>query len=80
MLWVVVIGVVGLGTVVGYAVWLAHKGADVFSEVRVLGQRLGALEDLVGQVRVPPRPLSAADLRDSGALARTLEAEPDDVG
>ncbi len=56
MLWVLVFGVIALGGLVmliSYAVWLAHKTADVLSEVQVLSEQAGRLADLVGQLHVP---------------------------
>ncbi|SDS28125.1 hypothetical protein SAMN04488543_1430 [Friedmanniella luteola] len=56
MLWVVLFLVLALGALavlVGYAVWLAHKTADVLSEVGQLADRAAQLADLVGQVGVP---------------------------
>ena len=56
MVWVIVflaIAVVGLGVVVSYGVWLAHKSADVLAEVAVLGQRGGQLLELLDEIRVP---------------------------
>ena len=54
MLWVWVflaIAVAGLVMVVCYAVWLAHKTADVLSEVAVLGDRVAQLGDLLSQIQ-----------------------------
>ena len=56
MLWVVlflVIALAGLAMLVGYAVWLAHKTADVFSELRMLGKQTDQLAELLAQIRVP---------------------------
>lgn len=53
MLWVWVfvgIAVAGLVMVVCYVVWLAHKTADLLSEVAVLADRAGQLGDLLGQI------------------------------
>ena len=69
MLWVVVFGVLalaGLVTLVCYAVWLAHKTADVLSEVAVLGDQAAQLADLVGQIHAP------GDARDVGRVEGTL--------
>lgn len=69
MLWVVVVAVLALGglvTLVCYAVWLAHKTADVLGEVAVLGDQAGQLADLVGQIRAP------GDVRDPTAHEGTL--------
>ena len=56
MIWVLVFGGIALGGVImliAYAVWLAHKAADVLSEVQVLADRTGQLFDLLSQVQVP---------------------------
>ena len=56
MLWVVVflvLAAAGLAVLVGYAVWLAHKTADVFSELGELAERAGQLGDLLAQVQAP---------------------------
>jgi hypothetical protein len=54
--WVLVfagIAVAGLVMVVCYAVWLAHKAADVLSEVGVVTDQLGRLADLAAQIGAP---------------------------
>lgn len=69
MLWVVVVLVLalaGLVTLVCYAVWLAHKTADLLSEVAVLGDRAGELADLVGQIHAP------GEVRGGGGVEGTL--------
>lgn len=56
MLWVLVFGGIALAGVVMlvcYGVWLAHKAADVVSEVAVLADRLGQLGELVAQIQSP---------------------------
>lgn len=56
MLWVLVFGgiaVVGLVVLVSYAIWLAHKTADVLSEVTVVVERLGVFGDLLAQIELP---------------------------
>ena len=56
MIWVGVFGGIALAGVVmfvAYAVWLAHKAADVFSEVQVLADRTGQLFDLLSQIQPP---------------------------
>lgn len=71
MLWVllfVAIAVAGLAMVVGYAVWLAHKTADVLAEVRVLGRRAGELGELASQVGAPSRPGGRDPDRDVSGL------------
>jgi hypothetical protein len=59
VLWVIVfvaIAVAGLVMVVCYAVWLAHKSADLWSEVGVLSDRAGQLAELVAQIQPPAAP------------------------
>ncbi len=56
MVWVFVFGgiaLVGLIMLVAYGVWLAHKAADVMSEVQVLADRADQLADLLGQIQPP---------------------------
>ena len=63
MIWVLVfggIGLVGLIMLISYAVWLAHKAADVMSEVAVLADRTEQLADLLSQIQPPPRPAEHA--------------------
>jgi hypothetical protein len=53
VLWFVVfvgIALAGVAMLVGYAIWLAHKTADVLSELNVLGERAGELADLLGEI------------------------------
>lgn len=57
MIWVGVFGgiaVVGLLVLISYAVWLAHKAADVMSEVAVLADRADQLAALLSQIQSPP--------------------------
>ena len=42
-------------------VWLAHKAADVMSEVVVLGDRAGQLMELLSQIQVPERRFDVPD-------------------
>jgi hypothetical protein len=54
-LWVFVFGgiaLAGLVMLVCYAVWLAHKTADVMSELKVLADRTGRIADLLGAIDV----------------------------
>lgn len=58
VVWVFVFGgiaLVGLIMLVAYGVWLAHKAADVMSEVGVLADRADQLANLLGQIQ-PPDP------------------------
>ena len=57
MFWVLVfvaIALVGVGMLVAYGVWLAHKTADVMSELDVLASRVAELGDLMAQVGMAP--------------------------
>ena len=57
MFWVLIFGSIalaGVGMLVGYGIWLAHKTADVMSELNVLGERVAELGDLVAQVGMAP--------------------------
>jgi len=74
--WVLVFGaiaLVGVGMLVAYGIWLAHKTADVMSELNVLAARVAELGDLVAQVGMPPAEGHELD-RDRLSLA----AEPTD--
>jgi hypothetical protein len=56
MVWVIVFGGIafaGLVMLISYAVWLAHKASDVWSEVNVLAGRADQLAQLIGQIQVP---------------------------
>jgi hypothetical protein len=56
-LWVFVFGgiaLAGLIMLICYAVWLAHKTADVMSELAVLADRTQKMADLLAQIEVPP--------------------------
>jgi hypothetical protein len=58
MVWVIVFGgiaLAGLVMLICYAVWLAHKASDVWSEVDMLAVRANELAELVGQIEVPDR-------------------------
>ncbi len=79
MVWVFVFGGIALAGVVMlvcYGVWLAHKAADVLSEVSVVGDRLGQLADLLAQIETPglPRP-TPADLGSEEHRERTVQPE-----
>ena len=56
MIWVLIFGgvaLLGLVTAVLYAVWLAHKVADLYSEVRMLGKRAEEVGELLGRLQPP---------------------------
>jgi hypothetical protein len=58
MIWVLVFGLIalaGLIMLVSYAVWLAHKAADLFSELEMLGTRAEELAELLSQLEPTPR-------------------------
>jgi hypothetical protein len=63
VVWVFVFGgiaLAGLVMLIAYAVWLAHKAADVMSEVQVLAGRGDQLAGLLGQIQVPDQSTVAA--------------------
>ena len=77
MVWVIVflgIALAGLVMVICYAVWLAHKASDVWSEVSMLTDRADELAQLVGQIRVPER-----DFQPDWPTDRTIYAQIDDA-
>lgn len=56
VIWVLVFGgvaLLGAVTAISYAVWLAHKASDLFSEVRILGQRAEEAGELLGRIQLP---------------------------
>jgi len=56
MMWVWIflgIAVAGAITIGSYAVWLAHKASDLFSEVQMVGKRAEELAELLSQVEIP---------------------------
>ncbi|MDQ7993069.1 MAG: hypothetical protein AAGC63_04175 [Propionicimonas sp.] len=56
MVWVLVflgIALAGIIMVVSYAIWLAHKAADLFSEIEMLGTRAEELAGLLEQIQLP---------------------------
>ena len=83
MLWVIVfvsIAVVGLVVLVSYGVWLAHKTADVLSEVTVLAERGGQLAGLLAQVQAPSAGVTAAASNRLATARNQSDPGPDDVG
>ena len=71
VIWVLVFGgiaLAGLIVLISYAVWLAHKAADVMSEVAVLADRADQLAALLDQIQAPPGP-GESDLRHSDLTA-----------
>ena len=53
-----------------YAVWLAHKAADVWSEVDMLALRASEFADLVERIEVPERAFTAGLAERSHDLCR----------
>ncbi|MEO7588554.1 MAG: hypothetical protein ABIS84_11070 [Arachnia sp.] len=56
MIWVLIFGgvaLLGVVTAVSYAVWLSHKVSDLYSEVRMLGQRAEEAGELLGRLQLP---------------------------
>jgi hypothetical protein len=56
VVWVFVFGgiaLAGLVMLIAYAVWLAHKAADVMSELQVLAERGDQLAGLLAQIQMP---------------------------
>ena len=56
VIWVYVflgIGLAGLVTAISYAVWLAHKASDLYSEVRMLGRRAEEAAELLARLELP---------------------------
>jgi hypothetical protein len=75
VIWVIVfvgIGLAGLIMLISYAIWLAHKASDLFSELDMLAVRAGEFADLVAQIQVPESALPP-DWHDG----RTVAAEID---
>ena len=65
MVWVLVfvgIAVFGVVWLIAWVVWLAHKASDVFSEVKMLGERGEELAALVEQVALPGSAAHEADV------------------
>jgi hypothetical protein len=77
MVWVIVFGGIALAGVVmltSYAVWLAHKASDVWSEVDMLAVRANELAQLVGQIQVPD-----PAVRPGWSSDRTISAQIDEA-
>ncbi|MDO5735395.1 MAG: hypothetical protein Q4P15_02860 [Propionibacteriaceae bacterium] len=56
MIWVLIFGgvaLLGAVTAVSYAVWLAHKASDLFSEVRMVGRHAEEAGELLGRIQLP---------------------------
>ena len=75
MVWVIVflgIGLAGAIMCVCYAVWLAHKAADVWSEVDQLALRASEFADLVDRIEVPERAFQS-DLRNGYMISTEID-------
>lgn len=60
MVWVLVfcgIALAGAVMLVAYAVWLAHKAGDLFSEIEMLATRAEELATLLESIQLPAAPL-----------------------
>jgi len=82
MIWVIVfvgIGLAGLIMLVSYAVWLAHKASDLFSELDMLAVRAGELSDLLAQITVPESAL-LPDPRTDRTISAQIDQGIRDVG
>jgi hypothetical protein len=82
MVWVIgfaSIAAVGLIMLASYGVWLAHKAADVMSEVNVVLNNLGALAVLASQITFPQARWSPDDERDLIGAVATRASESGDV-
>ena len=58
MIWVWVflaIAVVGVIVMVSYGVWLVHKAADIYAEVKMLGRRAQEFQALLNQLELNPQ-------------------------
>jgi len=59
MVWVLVfvgIGVLGLVSLVLWAIWLWHKTSDLLSEFKMLGERAAEAAELASQIALPSGP------------------------
>jgi len=75
VIWVAVFGgiaLVGLLLLISYGVWLAHKAADVLSELEVLADRADQLAGLLSEIQ-PPSDLAGPPRRHSDLIV------PDDL-
>lgn len=58
MIWVwvfVAIAVVGLIVMISYGVWLFHKAADIYAELKMLGKRGEEIQALLNQLELNPQ-------------------------
>ena len=79
MIWVAVFGgiaLVGLIMLISYGVWLAHKAADVMSELSVLADRAEQLADLLSQIQPPPASVDSERWHSDLIVPEDLEERP----
>ena len=82
MIWVIVfagIALAGLVMLISYAVWLAHKAADVWSEVDMLAVRADELSRLLAQIEVPERAFGSY-VPDDRTITGEIDRSIRDVG
>jgi hypothetical protein len=82
MIWVIVFGgiaLAGLVMLISYAIWLAHKAADVWSEVDMLAVRANQLAQLLAQIEVPDRAVRSY-WRDDRTINGEIDRGIRDVG
>ena len=70
------IALVGLIMLISYGVWLAHKAADVMSEIEVLADRAEQLAVLLGQISVAPDPALAGSWHSDLIVAEGFSERP----
>lgn len=79
MFWVLVFGgiaLAGVVMVVCYGVWLAHKAADVMSELGMVSGQLGRLGALVAQIQPTPYARSTEKPLDERPTDHGFGSEP----
>jgi hypothetical protein len=79
VIWVAVFGgiaLVGLVMLISYGVWLAHKAADVMSEIEVLADRAGQLADLLSQIQPASDLDGSAGFHSDLMVAEELQEQP----
>lgn len=80
MLWVLLftaIAVGGLVMVICYAVWLAHKVSDLYSEVAVLAHQAADLAELAAQVGAPQQRQGGVPVPNLANGARQFKTDVD---
>ena len=78
VVWVSVFGgiaLVGLIMLISYGVWLAHKAADVMSEIGVLADRADQLADLLSQIQPPLDPAAQSAWHSDLIVPEELEEQ-----